>query len=77
VKLSDPLSAALTAKIRSKEPTPSTSPPPGPKKPLALEKLPKYLGSYVNLHLSHPYHGENIVEGELVSIENGMVRLTA
>ena len=47
----------------------------GAEKPIALEKLPLYIGYYVNLHLSHPYKGDNAVEGTLVSIENGTVTL--
>ena len=41
----------------------------GAEKPIALEKLHLYKGSYVNLHLSHPYKGENILEGTLVDID--------
>lgn len=37
----------------------------GAEKPIKLEKLDKYVGKYVNLHLSHPYKGENILEGDL------------
>ncbi len=43
----------------------------GAEKPIALEKLPLYLGSYVNLHLSTPYKGENILEGTLLRLEEG------
>ena len=41
----------------------------GAEKPIALAKLPEYVGSYVNLHLSHPYQGENILEGTIVEIK--------
>ncbi|OPZ34074.1 MAG: Ribosome maturation factor RimP [Tenericutes bacterium ADurb.BinA155] len=75
VKLSDPLSAALDAADPIEGAYTLDISSAGAEKPVALEKLPKYVGSYVNLHLSRPYHGENIVEGELASIENGMVRL--
>ncbi len=37
----------------------------GAEKPIAIEELEKYVGRYVNLHLSHPYRGENILEGTL------------
>ena len=37
----------------------------GAEKPIDLLKLDKYVGKYVNLHLSHPYKGENILEGDL------------
>lgn len=41
----------------------------GAEKPIALDALPLYAGRYVNLHLSHPYKGENILEGKFVRIE--------
>ncbi|MDO5330159.1 MAG: ribosome maturation factor RimP [Bacillota bacterium] len=47
----------------------------GAEKPVAVDKLPSYIGSYLNLHLSHPYKGENILEGELVAIKDGTLTL--
>ena len=47
----------------------------GAEKPIALEKLPLYVGSYVNLHLSHPYKGENVLEGTLKSVEEDTLHL--
>ena len=41
-----------------------------------MDKLHLYLGKYVNLHLSHPYKGENILEGTLDKIEEGIVTLS-
>lgn len=40
----------------------------GAEKPIALEKLGDYVGRYVHLHLSHPYQGENILEGSLTEV---------
>ena len=47
----------------------------GAEKPIAIEKLPQYEGRYVALHLSHPYQGENNLEGTLVSVKDGTVTL--
>lgn len=48
----------------------------GAEKPIDLEKLDKYQGKYVNLHLSHPYKGENIIEGDLKEVTSDYVVLT-
>ena len=42
----------------------------GAEKPIALDRRPLYKGRYVNLHLSHPYQGENILEGTLLEIDD-------
>lgn len=47
----------------------------GAEKPIALERLGHYLGRYVALHLSHPYKGENSLEGEIVSLKDGLLTL--
>lgn len=41
----------------------------GAEKPIALEKLGNYVGSYVNLHLATPLKGENIIEGTLTQFD--------
>lgn len=61
----DPIAGAYTLDVSSL----------GAEKPIAPSELSDYVGRYVNLHLSHPYHGENIVEGDLVSILNAQVTL--
>lgn len=38
----------------------------GSEKPIALEKLEKYVSRYIHLHLSHPYQGFNDLEGKLL-----------
>ncbi len=48
----------------------------GAEKPIDLEKLDKYQDKYVNLHLSHPYKGENIIEGDLKEVTSDYVVLT-
>ena len=47
----------------------------GAEKPIEISKLDKYIGKYVNIHLTHPYNGENILEGDLKNIDNGVVEL--
>lgn len=61
----DPISGAYTLDVSSL----------GAEKPIALDRLPLYLGKYVNLHLAHPYKGENILEGTLLRIEEGQIAL--
>ena len=51
----DPIEGAYTLDVSSL----------GAEKPIALGKLGEYVGRYVNLHLSHPHQGENILEGTL------------
>lgn len=48
----------------------------GAEKPIKLEKLKEYVGSYVNLHLSTPFKGNNILEGDIESIQNDVLRLS-
>lgn len=45
----------------------------GAEKPIALEKLDKYQGKYVNVHLSHPFKGENTLEGDLKEVNDEFV----
>ena len=40
----------------------------GAEKPIKLDRLDKYVGRYVNLHLTHPIKGENILEGDILEI---------
>lgn len=40
----------------------------GSEKPIALEKLEKYVDRYIHLHLSHPYSGLNDLEGKLLAV---------
>ena len=45
----------------------------GAEKKIDVTKLEKYVGKYVNIHLSHPYKGLNIIEGTLESVDNDIV----
>lgn len=48
----------------------------GAEKPIEVSKLEKYVSKYVNLHLSNPYKGENILEGDLVKVTKENVTLS-
>lgn len=48
----------------------------GAEKKINVEALEKYVGKYVNVHLSNPYKGLNIIEGDLVSVDNDKVVIT-
>lgn len=48
----------------------------GAEKAIEVDTLEKYVGKYVNIHLSNPYKGLNIIEGDLVSVDNDKVVIT-
>ena len=52
----DPIEGAYTLDVSSL----------GAEKPISLEKLERYLNKYVNIHLSHPFEGKNVLEGTLI-----------
>ena len=45
----------------------------GAEKQIDVAKLEKYVGKYVNVHLSHPYKGLNNIEGTLESVDNDLI----
>ena len=45
----------------------------GAEKAIDVSKLEKYVGKYVNVHLSHPFKGLNNIEGTLESVDNDIV----
>lgn len=45
----------------------------GAEKPIDVAKLEKYVGKYINIHLTHPYKGLNIIEGTLESVDNDKI----
>jgi ribosome maturation factor RimP len=47
----------------------------GAEKPINVANLEKYVGKYVNIHLSNPYKGLNILEGDLSSVKENEVTL--
>ena len=48
----------------------------GVEKPLKVERLNDYVNSYIHVHLNNPIKGENIYEGELVSVSDSSISLT-
>lgn len=48
----------------------------GAEKAIEVNALEKYVGKYVNIHLSNPHKGLNIIEGDLVSVDNDFVVIT-
>lgn len=48
----------------------------GAEKPLTVEKLPKYINSFIHLHLKHPVDGENIYEGILEDVKDNKLILS-
>ena len=61
----DPIESSYTLDISSA----------GAEKRIEVARLSDYIGSYVNLHLTHPYEGENILEGTLLKLEDGLATL--
>ena len=47
----------------------------GAEKPLKIEKLDKYIGKYVHVHLVNPIKGENIYEGDLKNVNKDTITL--
>ena len=45
----------------------------GAEKKIDVAKLEKYVGRYINIHLTNPYKGLNIIEGILESVDNDKV----
>lgn len=45
----------------------------GAEKPIELNELDQYVNKYVHIHLSHPFKGENILEGDLESVTSDTV----
>ena len=45
----------------------------GAEKKIDVAKLEKYVGRYINIHLTNPYKGLNIIEGTLESVDNDEV----
>jgi len=48
----------------------------GAEKPIEVSELDEYKGKYIHIHLSHPYKGENILEGDLESVSEDIITLT-
>ena len=48
----------------------------GAEKPLSIEKLHSYVGKFIHVHLINPIKGENIYEGDLISVKDETFTIT-
>ena len=48
----------------------------GAEKPLKVEQLSSYVGKFIHVHLINPIKGENIYEGDLVSVNDETFTIT-
>lgn len=48
----------------------------GAEKPISISRLEKYVGKYVNIHLSNPYKGLNNIEGDLINVTKDKVTVS-
>ena len=48
----------------------------GAEKPLKIKNLNKYVGRYVNVHITNPIEGNNIYEGELSEVNDDSIVIT-
>ena len=48
----------------------------GAEKPLNKDKLEEYVNRYIHVHLINPINGENIYEGDLVSVDKENITLS-
>lgn len=61
----DPISAPYTLDVSSL----------GAEKPIPIDRLAHYVGRYVNVHIRDAVGGKNDYEGDLLAIENDVVRI--
>lgn len=62
----DPISAPYTLDVSSL----------GAEKPIKVERLSHYVGKYVNVHITQPINGMNIIEGELAECDEEKTVIT-
>ena len=74
------VSNALNALLDEKDPIPEAYfldvSSLGAEKPLKVERLKEYIGSYVHLHLTNPVDGINIIEGFIKDVTDEELILT-
>ena len=75
VAVSEAINAALDAEDPISSPYTVDVSSLGAEKPIPIERLPRYVGRYVNLHLRNGIRGSNTYEGDLVAIEEDNVIL--
>lgn len=47
----------------------------GAEKPLKVERLDKYIGQFIHVHLINPIKGENIYEGDLITVNDETIKI--
>ena len=74
------VSNALNALLDEKDPIPEAYfldvSSLGAEKPLKVERLKEYIGSYVHLHMTNPVDGINIIEGFIKDVTDEELILT-
>lgn len=73
VNVSNELSTLLDDLIKDDEPYTLDVSSLGIEKPISVEKIDKYVGKYLWLHLSHPVNGLNILEGDLTEVDKDTI----
>ena len=48
----------------------------GAEKPIKVEKLEKYVGKHVLIHLTKPIKGENYIEGDIEEVTSDIVKIS-
>lgn len=73
--LSEQISSFLDEVDTSEEPYTLDISSLGAEKPLKVEDLNKYVGRYVNVHVTNPINGINIFEGDLKEVSEDEIKL--
>ena len=76
VELSNQLSNYLDEIDNSSEPYLLDVSSLGAEKPLKISELSKYVGRYVNVHITNPIDGENIFEGDLKEVSEDSITIS-
>ena len=76
VKVSDLINPLLDKNDPINEPYTLDISSLGIEKSIDPSKIEKYIGKFVNIHLSHPYKGKNIIEGNLLEANEDNVLLS-
>ena len=48
----------------------------GAEKEISVQELERYVGKYINVHLTNPYKGANYVEGDLLDVNEKEITLS-
>lgn len=47
----------------------------GAERPLKIEELPRFVNKYINIHVTNPIEGMNILEGDLIECKDDYITL--